>query len=555
MAATSPTPATSTPTLRGVGVSPGQASGPVVRVTEPLGAPDSGPAPSDLVTEAARIRPAAKVVADRLSDRALRLHGDARSVVEMTAAMAMDPSLLSRAEKLVSERSVPAPRAVHDAANEFAETLAGAGGYLAERVRDVEDVRDRLIAELLGTAPPGVPDLDGPSVLLARDLAPADTAGLNPDLVLALVTAEGGPTSHTAILARSLGIPAVVAVRDVLAHEAAAAIVDGDTGTIELADRPVPTRAATRPAGSEWTGTGRTADGHPVKVLANIGSAADAQAAAANQAEGVGLFRTEVCYLAATEAPDAEAQRATYAEALAPFAGKPVVIRTLDAGADKPLPFLNAAPEPNPALGVRGIRVAFDRPELLDEQLAAIVAAADDTGAEVSVMAPMVATPGEAAWFAERARAAGIRRAGVMIEVPGAALTADEILDVVDFVSIGTNDLAQYTLAADRMSGALATLNDPWQPALLRLIAAFGQAGQRQDKPVGVCGEAAADPALAGVLAGLGVTSLSMAAPALPVVGTALAAHTWPAYQAAAQAALRATSPEQARQAARDALA
>ncbi|MDA3644617.1 phosphoenolpyruvate--protein phosphotransferase [Saccharopolyspora indica] len=542
--------------LTGVGVSSGRASGPVARVADPLPEPPATPAPTDPSAEAARIRPAADAVAEQLFQRAARVEGDAKAVLETTAAMAMDPALISQAEQQVTTRSLPAARAVFEAANGFADALRAAGGYMAERARDVQDVRDRIIAELHGVTPPGVPELERPSVLLARDLAPADTADLDPALVLALVTEEGGPTSHTAILARALGIPAVVAVRGVLGSpDAIGAVVDGDSGAVELSEQDVPVQAAERAAAVEWNGVGETADGEPVKVVANVGSGADASAAAAAGAQGVGLFRTEFCYLAADDEPGVETQRAAYHEVLAPFAGKPVVVRTLDAGADKPLAFLDMGDEPNPALGVRGLRVAFDRPEVLDRQLTAIAGAAADSGAEVSVMAPMVATAAEAAWFAERVRAAGLSRAGVMIEIPAAALSAREILAAVDFVSIGTNDLAQYVFAADRMAGALAELNDPWQPALLRLIEMIGRAGRELGKPVGVCGEAASDPLLAGVLAGLGATSLSMAGAAVPAVGAALAEHPMATFQKAAEAALAAADPAKAREAVRTALA
>ncbi|MBB5154331.1 phosphoenolpyruvate--protein phosphotransferase [Saccharopolyspora phatthalungensis] len=541
--------------LTGVGVSSGRASGPVVRVADSLPEPPVTPAPADPTAEAARIRPAADAVADRLFQRAGRVEGDAKAVLETTAAMAIDPALISQAEQLVTGRSLPAPRAVHEAANGFADALREAGDYLAERARDVQDVRDRIIAELSGVTPPGIPEFERPSVLIARDLAPADTADLDPDLVLALVTEEGGPTSHTAILARALGIPAVVAVRGLLAvPDLVGAVVDGDRGSVETSGQAVAVQVAERAGVGEWNGVGATADGVPVKVVANVGSAADARAAVAADAQGVGLFRTEFCYLGADDEPAIETQRTAYHEVIAPFAGKPVIVRTLDAGADKPLPFLGMGVEPNPALGVRGLRVAFDRPDVLERQLEAIVGATADSAAEVSVMAPMVATVDEAAWFADRVRAAGLPRAGVMIEVPAAALSAAEILDAVDFVSIGTNDLAQYVFAADRMAGALAQLNDPWQPALLRLIAKVGDAGRELDKPVGVCGEAASDPLLAGVLAGLGVTSLSMAAGAVPAVGAALAKHPFATFRQAADAALSAPTPSRAREAVRAAL-
>ncbi|AIJ22487.1 putative PEP-binding protein [Amycolatopsis methanolica] len=523
--------------LSGVAVSPGRASGPVVRVAEPLGEPPRTPAPADPAADAARIAPAAAAVARRLEELAATAEGEAADILFTTAAIANDPGLVAEAERLVTVEGVPAPRAVHEAANGFARSLAAAGGYLAERVRDIQDVRDRIVAELLGVEPPGVPELASPSVLVARDLAPADTAGLDPAKVLALVT-EQGPTSHTAILARALGIPAVVAVRGLLASGAEALVVDGDTGVVEPADPRGPVVVAERQAAAEWNGVGATADGHRVRILGNVGSVADARAAAEAGAEGIGLFRTEFCYLDAPSEPSVSEQRAAYADVLAPFAGKPVVVRTLDAGADKPLAFLAPEPEPNPALGVRGVRVAFARPAVLDRQLEAIAAAAAESGAEVSVMAPMVATAAEAAWFAERARAAGIARAGVMIEVPAAALAAREILEVVDFVSVGTNDLAQYTFAADRQLGAVAALNDPWQPALLRLIALIGEAAREAGKPAGVCGEAAADPRLARVLTGLGMTSLSMTAAAIRPVGATLATATLTDCEAEARHAL-----------------
>lgn len=531
-------------TLTGIGVSAGHAAGPVVTVVHELAEPPAMPTPADPAAEAARIRPVAEAVAARLRDRAAQAEGTARAVLDTTAAMAADPALISQAEKFVVERGVPAARAVYVAAAGFASALEAAGGYLAERVRDVRDVRDRVVAGLLGVEPPGVPELTGPSVLVARDLAPADTASLDPNLVLALVTEEGGPTSHTAILARALGIPAVVACRGVLAAKADGLVVDGAAGRVTVVHGTIDVRAAQVMAVEDWDGTGKTADGHGILLLANVGSAEDARAAGAARAEGVGLFRTEFCYLSALDEPTVAEQRIAYSEVLKPFAGKPVVVRTLDAGADKPLAFVEHEPEPNPALGVRGLRLARDRVGLLDRQLTAIAEAAADSGVRLSVMAPMVATAEEAAWFVARARSNGISRAGVMIEVPAAALTAKEIIDEVDFVSVGTNDLAQYVFAADRQVGAVAALNDPWQPALLRLIALICEAASAAGKPVGVCGEAAADPLLGCVLVGLGVTSLSMNSAALPRVGAALAALT--AEQCATVAAAARTAPTSA---------
>ena len=308
--------------------------------------------------------------------------------------------------------------------------------------------------------------------------------------------------------------------------------MDGTTGRVtvgvgedELAD--VRARAAeTRSRLQEGSGPGRTSDGHAVDLMLNIGSAADLAGVDLTDVAGVGLFRTEFLFLDRRDAPGVDEQAAAYAEVFRAFERGTIVVRTLDAGADKPLPFLGLDDEPNPALGVRGLRVARDRPEILDTQLEAIARAAAETAADVWVMAPMVSTAPEAAGFAARVRAFGLPTAGVMIEVPAAALRAGRILGGVDFLSIGTNDLSQYTLAADRQTGALADLLDPWQPALLDLIAGCARAGAAAGKSVGICGEAASDPLLAPVLAGLGITKLSMSPRAVPAVRASLAAHT-----------------------------
>ncbi|WP_308425754.1 putative PEP-binding protein, partial [Sphaerisporangium melleum] len=292
----------------------------------------------------------------------------------------------------------------------------------------------------------------------------------------------------------------------------------------------------------------RTADGHPVALLLNIGSARDLRAGAGPaEAEGVGLFRTEFLFLGRRDAPSFEEQVAAYTAVLAAMPGRRVVLRTLDAGSDKPLPFLRLPAEANPALGVRGVRTGRLRPDVLDTQLDAIAAAAGESGAEAWVMAPMVGTAREAAAFARRARDRGLRRVGVMVEVPAAALHARRLLAEVDFLSIGTNDLGQYAFAADRQHGELADLLDPWQPALLHLIAMCARAGQEAGKPVGVCGEAAADPLLATVLAGLGIGGLSMAAASLPGVRAELARRTLAECQENARLALAAEGPGEAR--------
>jgi phosphotransferase system enzyme I (PtsI) len=288
-----------------------------------------------------------------------------------------------------------------------------------------------------------------------------------------------------------------------------------------------------------------------VLLLANVSDPRAAAEAAAAGAQGIGLLRTEFLFLDQARPPGIGEQSRQYAAVFAAFPGRKVVVRTLDAGADKPLAFLENPVEPNPALGVRGIRVGDGHSDVLTAQLEAIARAAAQSDAEVSVMAPMIATPQESAGFVAMAREAGLERAGVMVEVPAAVLLANEIFPGVDFVSIGTNDLSQYTFAADRQHGELADLLDPWQPALLRMVALCAEAGRAAGKPVGVCGEAAADPLLATVLVGLGVTSLSMSARSVPAVRDALARHTLAECRRNAELALAAPDPEAARRAVR----
>lgn len=549
--------------LTGVPVVPGVAYGPVIRpgrhpvLDTVASAPDVAEADRD--AEAARFQAAAAGVADRLRDRAAHSTGSAAEVLAATAQLAQDRAWLGEAEKRIKS-GTPAVRATAEAVAKFAEMFTKMGGLMAERVTDLQDIRDRVIAELAGLPEPGVPTPDVPSILCAEDLAPADTAGLDPALIIGLATTLGGPTSHTAIIARQLAIPCVVAtpgLDDVAAG--AMVLIDGVRGTVavgpDAAGATAAVEAAQRAAAAaaSWSGPGATKDGAAVQILANVQDGAAAKVAARAPVEGVGLFRTELCFLNRETEPTVEEQAQIYAEVLEPFAGRKVVVRTLDAGSDKPLKFANSPDEANPALGVRGIRTSFNNRALLENQLAGIAAAAERTGVRPWVMAPMIATPDEARDFAGKVRAHDLSP-GVMIEVPAAALLADRILEQVDFVSIGTNDLAQYTMAADRMSAELATLTDPWQPGVLTLIGMTGRAGQAVGKPVGVCGEAAADPLLACVLVGLGVTSLSAASAAVTAVGAKVASVTADQCRDAADAVLRTASSAEARAAALDIL-
>jgi phosphotransferase system enzyme I (PtsI) len=549
--------------LRGVPVVAGVRYAPVIRPGRlPVVDGDASGAAvdeADRPAEAARFVAAATAVATRLRNRAAHATGAASEVLAATATLAQDRAWLGAAEKRIKD-GTPAQRAVVQAVEQFVAMFTQLGGLMAERVTDLQDIRDRVIAELSGLPEPGVPLPDVPSILCAEDLAPADTAGLDPKLVVALATTLGGPTSHTAIIARQLGIPCVVAVEglDAVAAETMV-LVDGTLGAVTVspdhaaAGEAVATAQREAERAAHWSGPGATADGHAVSILANVQDGAAARAARETPAEGIGLFRTELCFLNRETEPSVEEQTDIYAEVLQAFSDRKVVIRTLDAGSDKPLKFVGHPEEANPALGVRGIRIADANPGLLQRQLEAIAAAARRTGTQPWVMAPMIATPGEAESFAAQARSRGLT-VGVMIEVPAAALLADRILDHVDFLSIGTNDLAQYTMAADRMSAELATLTDPWQPAVLALVAMAVRAGAAAGKPVGVCGEAAADPLLACVLTGLGATSLSAAAAAIQGVGAKLAQVTLQQCRDAADAVLGTASAADARAAAEAAL-
>ena len=543
--------AANTEPLRGLGVGTASAAGPVACMAARPPEPSAIARPAgDAAHETARAEAALHEVARELTRRANVARDelgstDAAEILEAQVLMAEDPSLLDG----IGERTaagLTAERAIFETFAQYRDLLAAAGGYLADRVGDLDDLAARAIAAATGVPMPGLPEVPEPFVLVALDLAPADTALLDLTRVLALVTQEGGPTSHTAILARARGIPAVVGVSGALdLADGTPVLVDSAAGTVTPNPAPELLAAASEQAEArahavQTTGPGRTADGVSICLLANVGGPGDVADAVAAGAEGVGLFRTEFLYLGSATPPSLETQIEAYRAVLDGFPGCRVVARTLDAGADKPLPFLPLGVEPNPALGVRGLR-AFrgEYQALLDTQLAALAKAAEGSAAELWVMAPMIADEGDAAWFAERAREHGLRTVGAMIEVPSAALRAEPLLSAVDFVSLGTNDLTQYALAADRMLGSLGALQDPWHPAVLRLIELTGQAGAACGKPVGVCGEAAADPRLAPVLVGLGVTSLSMAPSAIAEVRAALAAHTLAECQELARAALR----------------
>jgi phosphocarrier protein FPr len=451
---------------------------------------------------------------------------------------------------------------------DFAATMAGLSDpVLAERASDVRDVGERVLRLLTGAgeSAPALPD--HPVIVVAYELTPSETVGLDPARVLGFCTAVGGANAHTSILARALGLPAVVSAGPaVLELEPGARIIlDGGRGTLTLEPdeqavaaayaaqqqerdkHAAAMRAAAEPA--------ITVDGHRVEVGANIGGLKDAEKAAACGAEGVGLLRTEFLFLDRAEAPGEEAQFAIYRDIAQALGGQPVIVRTLDIGGDKPLPYLELPAEENPFLGERGIRLCLANPELLRVQLRAILRAA--SFGRLRVMFPMIADITELR--AARRELETIRRKlgappidiGIMVEVPSAALMADVLAHEIDFFSIGANDLTQYTLAMDRTHPVLATKADGLHPAVLRLIARTVEAAHAAGKWVGVCGELGADPLAVPILVGLGVDELSVSVPAIPTIKAQIRSLNRVDCRALAQRALACATAAEVREGAR----
>jgi phosphotransferase system enzyme I (PtsI) len=526
--------------IKGVGIGRGVAVGPVIRMAAALPEPSDAPRADSVSAESEieRVTKSLELVNADLNRRAEEAaNGDegakqAAPILQAIAMFASDPALAQSINTLI-EQGKTAERAVLEGFGAVEEMFKAIGGYQGERAADLHDVGQRVIADLMGVPAPGVPVSDTPFVLVAEDLSPADTAGLDLDKTLAIVTSQGGPTSHTAILARARGIVAVVSAAgadDLKNGETVIVNAAESTITTEPSDEQVAAAEAAKAKAAkakELRGKpGATKDGYHIPLLANVGKPSDGKTALEYGAEGVGLFRSEFLFIGNAEPPSVEEQTKAYAELLAQFPGKKVVIRMLDAGADKPLPFLTPEDEPNPALGLRGLRTLRTHMNVLEGQLKALAAADAQTDADLWVMAPMVADAHEAAYFVKLGKSFGLKKVGVMAEVPSIALMADQVAKVADFVSIGTNDLTQYTLAADRTLGSVANYQTAWHPAVLRAIKLIADAGNANGMPVGVCGEAAADPDLAVVLTGIGVNSLSMTPVALDDVRAELAGVT-----------------------------
>ncbi len=525
--------------FQGLPAAPGQVVARARRLRRPPAAPRT---PGDPATEAkalndalARARNEVKFARESVASQVGEEHAQ---MLDAHTALLADDALIAPAQRAIASgtRAEQAWQAAVDAAAERFAALDDP--YLRTRAEDVRDIGRRVLAQFSGAAT-GPATLRGPGILIARELGAGETATLDLSLVKGIAVCTGSPTSHTAILARALGVPAVVNVGEVLMSiaEDQELLVDGDAGTVRIAPDPETVarvrsaqEAAAARAAELAQGANRpavTTDGQRVEVAANIAAPDDAGPAVAAGADGVGLFRSEFLFMNRDAAPDETEQEAAYRQAAEALDGRRLIIRTLDAGADKPVPYLAQPREDNPFLGIRGVRLSLANPELFRTQLRAALRVAADH--RVALMFPMIATVQEfiaareqvelaRAELAEAGQRAGSPQLGVMIEVPSAALCADILAPEVDFFSVGTNDLTQYTLAAERGNAAVADLADALHPAVLRLIAIVCQAAKRNGRWVGVCGELAADPAAAQLLVGLGVRELSVSAPRIAEV-------------------------------------
>ena len=490
----------------------------------------------------------------RARDRtAARVGEDEAAVFDAHEGFLDDPELVGDVEAAIGDGAL-AEHAVNDRFAAAIEQFEGLEGRMAERADDLRDVRDRLLRALLNVD--GLTDLgdlpDG-TVLLAERLTPSDTAELDPDAVAAIATVAGGRTAHAAIIARSLSIPAVVGVGESLRDiaDGDALLVDGTDGRVVVDPDPAERAAADADEAAAIAERVATADGRSVEVAANVGSEAELAPAADRGADGIGLFRTEFLFLDREAPPTEDEQYAAVTAALSAFPDDRVVVRTLDVGGDKRVPYLDLPSETNPFLGRRGIRLSLDEHrDLFETQLRALLrAAASDDGDGLAVMFPLVSRLEEvdAALDAVESAAADLDAAGVdhavpelgaMVETPAAAFLADRLAERLDFLSVGTNDLAQYVMAADRENDGVADYHDPLHPAVLRAIDRTASAAAETDAWVGMCGEMAGDPALTELLVGHGLDELSMSAVTVPAVKERIRAVDSAAARALAEEAL-----------------
>lgn len=486
-----------------------------------------------------------------------RAGAEVGAIFEAQSLFARDPGIIDPALAAI-EAGATAADAIDRSTAEQADKLASVEDeYFRERAADVRDVGRRIVDHLFGRSRPELHHRDGsPAIVAAEDLDPSLVAGLRPELVAGLALAGGAPSGHAAIVARALGLPLALGLGPELDADLAGrpVAVDGTTGRL-LVEPDESDRRPSVVAVDERLPI--SALQLRVSIAANVSSIREAEAAAAAGADGIGLVRTELLFIGRSTAPSLEEQRAVYRRIARAMEGRPVVFRTLDIGGDKPAAYLPHRAEMNPALGVRGVRLGLRRPDLLETQLRALLEA--DPESTLRILLPMVAVVEEVTAVRQAiiAAAAASRRAGaavatevelgVMVEIPALALAADAFAPIVDFFSIGTNDLVQYTMAADRTNPELADLATPLQPAIMRLVRLVTDAALPHGRPVAVCGEAAADPLAAALFVGLGVDELSVAPGSIGSLRSALGNLDLETCRQMADAALRAGTAAEVR--------
>jgi phosphotransferase system enzyme I (PtsI) len=563
-----------TTTLKGIAGSPGVAVGPALVLGDiRTSYVRRHVSVAHVEVEIERVHQAVEVAKKTLREVAARVPGGAReqaTILDAYLAMLGDPTLIERVERKIRKEKLCAEWAVASASEEIARLFKPAtdekDAYIAERRHDVEFVCDRLLRALVGETPHAIPRLEEPMVIVARDLSPADTAGMVREPAIAFVTEIGTRTSHTSIMARALEIPAVVGAQGALERVRTGdlVIVDGLRGEVVVHPTPAAVedaraRAARHLAFARGLLSARdrpcvTGDGEVISLKANVELPAEAILALDHGAEGIGLYRTEFLYIDRTTMPDEQEQYELYRAVLEAVAPKPVVLRTFDIGGDKFASSFQLPAEMNPALGLRAVRLALKEQDVFLTQLRAMVRAS--AHGELRIMIPMIASLHEMreckkllARATQEVSARGHAFAaniplGMMVEVPSAAVMADVFAKEAEFFSLGTNDLIQYSLAIDRTSQSLATLASPFDPSILRLIHAVVRAAFERKIPVSVCGAMASDPLAACLLVGLGLRDLSMEAAAIPEIKEALRRVTVRECEQLAELALAADSAE-----------
>ncbi|CAB4631727.1 unannotated protein [freshwater metagenome] len=523
--------------LNGLGVGLVSAVGDVLVIKQSQPLPEWKKSTKTKEEELADLKSAIEFVSSHLDELGIKAGGTSAEIFDALKMLLEDDELFEVASAHI-EDGWSAAAAIGKAVDEFSELLGGDPTF-DERVADFQDLSKRVQARLAGIETAlSIPE-KGRIVLVGEDFSPADTAQFT-DAVVGVITLKGGPTSHTAIICRSKSIAAVVSCPDAAGLE---------TGERVLVD-PVGDRVLV--SDDESLATKAIAfvviNAEPlIPVRANIGSLEDAKAAHETRANGVGLFRTELLYLSAKTEPSLEQQVASYTEILKASPEGPIVVRTIDAGSDKPVPFLNMPEEENPSLGVRGYRLIAEHRSFIEGQLKALEQARLASGREVWVMAPMIATAEEAKAFADLARSIGSYKVGIMVETPSIALIVEQLKGVLDFISVGTNDLSQYLFAADRMNPSLGALLNHWQPALIKSLASIASGAKAAGISSGVCGESASDPAFAVVLAGLGIESVSVSRSQVTAVHNALSSLSLADAKQIAKAVLNETTAEAAK--------